>query len=309
MLRGKTPWVARAAVIVAGLVLSLLPATAATAAGSGYRVTEYRYRSEPGDYIGQGLTAVVSDPTQISVSGDGRFVQAVAGPWSLGFLAPSGEVLAPGVYAHAERAAFATGRSPGLEVTGESRGCNEVFGRFAVNQIQTDASGNVTALDVRFVQHCESLDAPALRGWLRYRVAPLSYSFTSDAGDYIGGGVNERYDGATTLFRSFEQYGGGIRVDVSGERDDWTIVLLPPAGTVLTEGIYLDAQRAPFADPGHPGLDVYGDGRGCNTLTGSFEILAIRFGDAGRVKRLHATFEQHCDGTTPALRGELRFHA
>jgi hypothetical protein len=54
---------------------------------------------------------------------------------------------------------------------------------------------------------------------------------------------------------------------------------------------------------------VYGNGAGCNDLTGSFDILAIRFGDAGRVKRLHATFEQHCEAATPALRGELRFHA
>jgi hypothetical protein len=307
MLRGKTPWAVRAAVIVAGLLLPLVPVASASAAGSAYRVSEYRYRSEPGDWIGQGATAVISDPTQISVTGDAGFIRASGGPWTLEFRAPSGEVLAPGVYAHAERAAFVTGRSPGLEVTGESRGCNEVFGRFAVNQIQTDAIGNVTALDVRFVQHCEAADAPALRGWFRYRVAPLSYAFTSDAGDYIGGGASERYEGATTLFHPFEQYGGGIRVRVSGQRDDWWIVLLPPSGGVLTEGTYPDALR--FADAGHPGLDVYGDGRGCNEVTGSFEILAIRLGDSGRVKRLDATFEQHCEGATPALHGELRFHA
>ncbi len=312
MLRGRTFCPLGAAAILAGLLLASIPAVAASAASGGFRVSEYRYRSEVGDYIGQGRSAVVDDPTQISVSGDASFLSAHVtgdGGWTIDLRAPAGEAFSPGTYVHAERAAFATGRSPGLDVFGNGRGCNQVFGRFSVNQIRTDAAGSVTALDVRYVQRCESADAPALRGWVRYRVAPLSYVFASDAGDYIGGGSSARYEGATTLFQPFQQFDGGVRVDVTGERDDWTIVLLPPEGEVLAEGVYLDAQRAPFAEPGHPGLEVNGDGRGCNQLTGSFEIISLRLGEAGIVRRLHATFEQHCEGAEPALRGEIRFHA
>lgn len=291
--------------------LAMLPRPAAATA-SDFRVTAYSYRSEAGDYIGQGASVDIGNPAPITLGGDRSFVGAhvdADGGWDIELGAPAGERLRPGVYRNAERAAFATGRSPGLDVSGNGRGCNQVFGRFSINQIRSDASGNVTALDVRFVQHCESADVPALRGWLRVRVAPLSYEFTSDPGDYIGGGVHQRYEGATSLFGYYEIYGGGVRVKVSGQGDDWWIWLAPPQGETLAVGTYLDAQRAPFAGSGLPGLDVSGDGRGCNELDGWFDISTIRFAPDGTLTRLAVTFEQHCEHQTPALRGELHFHA
>ena len=59
--------------------------------------------------------------------------------------------------------------------------------------------------------------------------------------------------------------------------------------------------------PTHKGLSVFGDGRGCNTLTGSFTILGISSDAAGNVTALAATFEQHCEGAAPALRGTIHF--
>jgi hypothetical protein len=50
---------------------------------------------------------------------------------------------------------------------------------------------------------------------------------------------------------------------------------------------------------------VDGNGRGCNTLTGSFTISNVVFGPFGYVQTLDATFEQHCEGSEPALRGEV----
>jgi hypothetical protein len=54
-----------------------------------------------------------------------------------------------------------------------------------------------------------------------------------------------------------------------------------------------------------PGLDVGGDGRGCNVTTGLFQIHAMEFGPQQSLQRLHATFEQHCENFVPALRGEI----
>jgi len=53
---------------------------------------------------------------------------------------------------------------------------------------------------------------------------------------------------------------------------------------------------------------VFGDGRGCNTLTGSFTVVEVVYGN-GSVTSFDALFEQHCEGATPALRGEIRFNA
>jgi Ca2+-binding RTX toxin-like protein len=52
-------------------------------------------------------------------------------------------------------------------------------------------------------------------------------------------------------------------------------------GINLAPGTYLDAQRAGFASPGHPGLDLDGDGTGFNTLSGSFTVAAADFDYSG----------------------------
>jgi hypothetical protein len=70
-------------------------------------------------------------------------------------------------------------------------------------------------------------------------------------------------------------------------------------------GTYNGATRYPFQAPTAPGLDLSGNGRGCNTSTGSFVIQNLMFGPGNNVAKLDATYEQHCAGETPALRGEV----
>ena len=74
----------------------------------------------------------------------------------------------------------------------------------------------------------------------------------------------------------------------------------------LELGLYEDAMRVPFEDPGRPGLSIFGDGRGCNTLQGSFVIhdLVIE-GEA--LITLTATWSQHCEGGRDELRGCIHY--
>jgi hypothetical protein len=74
---------------------------------------------------------------------------------------------------------------------------------------------------------------------------------------------------------------------------------------VLVPGTYTGAVGTTWRAPGEPGLDISGLGRGCNQLTGSFTVLDVVYGPLDYVQSLHATFEQHCEGRLPALRGEL----
>ena len=66
------------------------------------------------------------------------------------------------------------------------------------------------------------------------------------------------------------------------------------------------AERFPFEANGRPGLDVSGDGRGCNTLTGRFRITEATIGPT---VSFTAAFEQHCEGGTAALRGCVHYQA
>ena len=82
-----------------------------------------------------------------------------------------------------------------------------------------------------------------------------------------------------------------------------------PNNQPLAVGTYTGAVRYPFQASNQPGLSVYGDGRGCNTLTGSFQVLQVTYGAGNTIDAFDATFEQHCEGFTPALRGEIRYNA
>jgi hypothetical protein len=73
--------------------------------------------------------------------------------------------------------------------------------------------------------------------------------------------------------------------------------------------VYELATRFPFQAATVPGLSVSGEGRGCNTLTGRFEVLEVTYGPSGEVLTFAADFAQHCEGMGPALTGSIRYNA
>jgi hypothetical protein len=271
--------------------------------------TVFAYSSEAGDYIGQGgSNRYTPDNATISVRGTSQnltfSVVTTSEFWFVQLAAPSGETLHPGVYYNAERAAFRTGRAPGVDVSGDGRGCNQIWATFEVNQITSDSSGNVTLLDGSFTQQCESPSAPALTGVVRYQALPLAYAFQSDPGDYIGAGGDKRYTNSTSTFAiSGDQT--SVQYSVSGLRDTWTAIIHAPIGQVLQAGTY---DTARFADNSRAGLDVFGDGRGCNQSSGTLTIGSITFNEQGQVTGLKAKFEQHCENGVPALHGTIRHY-
>jgi hypothetical protein len=135
-----------------------------------------------------------------------------------------------------------------------------------------------------------------------------SLSFSSDLGDYIGGGQSRAFTLDTASFSvRGGQNGGYVGVTVFPfDGGFWFLDLAAPQGTQLTAGPYEGAARYPFQGPGQPGLSLSGDGRGCNTLSGRFTVIEALFGPNNYVMRFHATFEQHCEGAAAALHGEIR---
>ena len=138
-----------------------------------------------------------------------------------------------------------------------------------------------------------------------------SLTMVSDAGDYIGQGRTYNLSPATG---NFSVSGSATYLTVNYQNptngsDYWTLQFRSPFdGVPLAAGQYLGAQRAAFRTPGNPGMDVTGQHRGSNTLTGFFTVLQIEVGPTGQVTRFSADFEQHSEGGTPALRGSVRFN-
>ncbi|WP_030024818.1 hypothetical protein [Streptomyces monomycini] len=285
-------------------------ATPAEAASGPAPVTSYTYTSVAGDYIGQGHAGTYREPNaKITVAGDAGYARVRVSTaeewWDIDLAAPKGEKLRPGVYRDAERAAFRTGRSPGLDVGGNGRGCNEVYGRFTVHQIATDEAGAITLLDASYTQNCESATAQPLKGTVKYRALPLSYAYKSDAGDWVGQGKSVTHTGATSTFRLSNSYGGGVEFGVEGKREYWTAVLRPPLGERLTAGRTYQVTGA----EGGATLEVYGNGRSCADARGEFTVDRLYFTDEGKVTGLFARYRQVCGGGTAGMSGTIHHAA
>jgi hypothetical protein len=133
----------------------------------------------------------------------------------------------------------------------------------------------------------------------------------SEVGDYIGQGQTYSFTPADGTFTAYRNYDGGVSLGFAGWSYGswWYLDFAAPNAAPLAPGPYAGATRFPFQLSGVPGLSIYGDGRGCNELTGSFEVKEVTYGVGDEVLAFRATFEQHCEGALPALTGEIRFNA
>ena len=130
-------------------------------------------------------------------------------------------------------------------------------------------------------------------------------TLSSDRDDFIGAGGLYRYTPRNA------------RITASGSRAEihvhvaprsggyWDIDFQSSARRFLRAGArFPNATRYPFNGRG-PGLSVTGNGRGCNRLTGSFTVTALRLRRDGSMRSFGARFVQHCEGLRPALRGTV----
>jgi hypothetical protein len=130
----------------------------------------------------------------------------------------------------------------------------------------------------------------------------------SSPGDYIGQGTEQLYTSADSSFTaSLPQGDSYFRASViQGPYTHWWYVdIASRPGEPLAVGSYEGAVRAAFRGDS-PGLDVSGDGRGCNTLTGRFDVNDVQYASTGELLVFDATFEQSCEGFMPPLYGRIR---
>jgi hypothetical protein len=144
--------------------------------------TFLEFESSPGDWVGQGQTrrytpkngsfsvmAFTLGPNstvnrlQFSFEGSGSW-------WRLNLAAPGASALKPGVYENAARWPFQESTQPGLDFSGDSRGCNILTGSFTIHELEIGALNRVERLRATFVQNCEAT-MPPLRGEVAFDAA------------------------------------------------------------------------------------------------------------------------------------------
>lgn len=129
--------------------------------------------------------------------------------------------------------------------------------------------------------------------------------FNSQSGDFVGAGANYHFDLSNTRF-SYTGNQSGVHLFLVSDAT-WDVDMTPPPGAAFSVGAYEGAQRWPFQGSS-PGLSIGGDGRGCNTLTGRFDVTEAQADATGALTAFGADFEQHCEGGTPALLGTVRYN-
>ena len=130
----------------------------------------------------------------------------------------------------------------------------------------------------------------------------------SQAGDYIGRGQRHFFADGNSRWTVTQASAELVDLAVDGwDGSYWQLSFAAPAASpVLVPGLYAEARRTPFRGQS-PGLNVTGNGSGCNTVEGRFTIRDIAFGPGNSLLRFAADFEQHCEGQTAALYGALRY--
>jgi len=147
----------------------------------------------------------------------------------------------------------------------------------------------------------------------------------SEVDDYVGGGKHSdvTYTPANTAGFFFASILTGQNVLgqpaflrfsflLSGSPDEFATLDFATnrLDVPFATGTYTNAERASFASAGHAGLDVSFEHRGSNTLTGSFTVNSVDFFTdvAGvQIGNLDVNFEQHSEGSTPALFGHFTY--
>ena len=137
-------------------------------------------------------------------------------------------------------------------------------------------------------------------------VSLTAFTIDSEPGDAIGAGQSFTFvPPADTVTATGDDT--ALTMTATDGTDDFSANLAAPTGGALITGTTYPTTLA--GDATHAELDVSGDGRSCANATGTLTVHEISLDVSNAIATFAATYEQHCDGATPALFGELRFHS
>lgn len=293
--------------------------------------------SDVGDYIGGGRQYRYSkaDALITVTTNGGLLTVRVDGDesWSGDFRLPDTYTqLRPGTYVGLQRYPFHDSTIGGLSWQGEGRGCNVLTGSIIIDSVSYNQA-ELTSIDLRFEQHCEGA-APALRGEIHWDAADTTsppgpvvppptglwepavgatpdagnYVYLeSEAGDYVGAGGNFLYTEADSVV-TVSAPQGGMSISIAGNESWGGDFKGMHALGRLEVGYYGDLGRYPFHNPVKGGLNWFGEGRGCNTVSGWFVVDRVAY-DGETLAAIDLRFEQRCEGSVASLHGEIHWDA
>lgn len=276
-------------------------------------VGNYAYfESDDGDYVGLGKTwrydqrsaniNVVGDNVNLNITVNGSDLWSAELRGMYGF-----KNFQPGYYPGIHGSRFHNPVKGGLSWTGAGRGCSKSTGWVVIDSVTSDNS-LVTAIDLRFEQHCEGRVA-ALRGVIHWKAPsalpsvaantavgswyapaaalPVSGNYLymqSDAGEPLAKGLIDLQTSATAMF-SVDVQDNRLAINVRGAHN-WNVSLAPkPGQSQFAVGDYGNLNRGALIVL----LDSYGEFSpqgwvvidGISYSSGKIVALDLRFEELG----------------------------
>lgn len=107
-------------------------------------------------------------------------------------------------------------------------------------------------------------------------IVPVGSYYYDDTNSFITG--SNSYESNSTYYQNSPRFNVSYVDESTSWSDYWTLSFSThELGGPMMVGVYDDAVRFPFEPNGVPGLSISGNGRGNNTLNGSFEVLDIAY--------------------------------
>ena len=130
-------------------------------------------------------------------------------------------------------------------------------------------------------------------------------SFAGAAGEFISSGKHLNLSDPAGKISFTQQGPGDIQITFEHGDTEYDANFSTGSNQRFGAGTYAHAQRYGMDDSGQPGLEISGDGRSCNKISGSYQVAGVKYSADGTISTFAATFEQLCDDSKVPLRGSV----
>jgi hypothetical protein len=130
-------------------------------------------------------------------------------------------------------------------------------------------------------------------------------SLSGDTGEFVSGGRSWTLKSPALEVQLSQDGPGQVEISFGHGEKEFDASFSTENGRRFEVRSYPAAERWGFASNGHPGIEVSGDGRGCNGIVGSFDVTAVEYKPNGSIAKFAATFVQRCDDSQRMARGSV----
>jgi hypothetical protein len=134
-------------------------------------------------------------------------------------------------------------------------------------------------------------------------------SLSGDAGEFVTSGKTWTLKSPAQDIQLTQNGPGDIQISFGHEEKEFDTSFSTNLGKRFEVRSYVGAQRWGFASEGNSGLEISGDGHGCNGIVGSFSVTKVDYTPEGKISKFAATFVQRCDDSKLSARGTIDVQA